>query len=329
MSTARALVAATALVSSALLGIVVDSPLAGAWTDGVCPTASGVTVVVDFQELGGGVQLRCANDGPVQSGFDALQRAGFTYQTAARSSGFLCRISGKPTDDLCINPSPTTAYWSYWSAARGGDWCYSNLGATRRPPEGTVEGWSFSLDRDQSSAPRPRVTAPAWVQAAPTVLRVGDCTSSATTPTTTPSTSPTAPARPSAPVPGGPASALSPAAPLPGAGGSPPSGAPAPPSSAAVGGVGPTTVAPAEADGDPASGDGTATTAALSGPASAPGASTTAHDEVASAGAAAKEQHHPAAGPAGSPLGVIAAVVLVAALTVTSVVVRRRVTASG
>lgn len=129
-------------------------------TNAACSTPEGVTVVIDFQDLGGGVNVRCA-PGAVGSGLDALDRAGIRYQTALRSPGFVCRIAGMPADDPCHVASPASAYWSYWIAGRGGTWCYSDLGAgSRTPPPGSIEGWSFSLNRSGRSTPPPRFAVP-------------------------------------------------------------------------------------------------------------------------------------------------------------------------
>lgn len=110
-----------------------------------CTGDSGVTVVVDFGTLGGGVQIRCVTQA-VTSGFDALRKAGFTYDPTARFGGMLCRIDGKPADDPCINAPPPDRYWAYWTAASlGGSWTYSDQGAgSRVPPPGSVEGWAFT-----------------------------------------------------------------------------------------------------------------------------------------------------------------------------------------
>ena len=44
------------------------------------------------------MQIRCVTES-VTSGFDALTKAGFTFDTTARFGGLLCRINGKPADD--------------------------------------------------------------------------------------------------------------------------------------------------------------------------------------------------------------------------------------
>ncbi|GGN16388.1 hypothetical protein GCM10011609_66510 [Lentzea pudingi] len=115
----------------------------------------GVTVVVDYRGLGGGVQQGCAPGNPA-SGIAALTAAGFGYTYASRQAGFVCRINGKPgTDaDKCVNASPATAYWSYWHAPAGGAWAYSNQGAaTYVPGRGTVEGWAFGAGEQPGIAP--------------------------------------------------------------------------------------------------------------------------------------------------------------------------------
>lgn len=134
-------------------GVTIDGE---ACTDGV-----GVTVVVDFQELGDDtVVVRCAADAPTD-GFAALDAAGVPYRTTVTFPGFLCRLFDEPSTDPCDTTSPADAYWSYWLAPAGGEWCYSNKGAgNRTPPPGSVEGWSFSLDRTSEDVPPPRFAPP-------------------------------------------------------------------------------------------------------------------------------------------------------------------------
>jgi len=140
----------SATVAVALLAAVlgaVASPARAASSDGACHGDGGVTVVVDFGVLGGGVHTRCAPE-PVSSGFDALTKAGFTYSGTVRFPGLLCRIDGKPSaqQDPCYNAPSPSFYWAYWTAPEpGGEWTYSDMGAGNRDPApGTVEGWAFS-----------------------------------------------------------------------------------------------------------------------------------------------------------------------------------------
>ena len=207
----RRLVIAALVFGAALTGWTVDD--AGAWSNGACLTSSGVTVVIDFQELGGGVHIRCA-PGAVGSGLEALRQAGIDFQTAVRFPGFVCKIAGRPGNDPCVNTSPASAFWSYWIATRGGQWCYSNWGAgNRTPPQGSVEGWSFSLDKTGSSSPPPRTQAPGSVPGAPSALPANECdqrSAAPTVPSAPPSTAP--PVRPAPPptLPSAPATPASP-----------------------------------------------------------------------------------------------------------------------
>lgn len=127
---------------------------------GFCPDDDGVTVVVDFQELGGATMIRCA-PGPQPSGLAALKNAGFQVEGTRRwDESFICRIEGRPGPDreLCIDTPPASAYWSYWHAPNGGVWTYSQSGVTARtPPKGSFEGWSFSSGRTATTSPPPRV----------------------------------------------------------------------------------------------------------------------------------------------------------------------------
>ncbi len=146
-----------------------------------CTDGVGVTVVIDFQELGDDtVLVRCAPDGP-GDGFAALDQAEVPYRTATSFPGFLCRIADRPDDDPCTTASPASAYWSYWLAPAGGDWCYSNRGAANRtPPPGAVEGWSFALDRTEDEVPPPRFAPPDPPDGVtPQPLADDDCTTAA------------------------------------------------------------------------------------------------------------------------------------------------------
>lgn len=141
---------------------VASAPAAGAQVEGACPTSDGVTVVVDFGALGGGVQVGCAR-GPQATGLTALTNAGFAWNGTTRFPTFVCRILDKPADANCYDAAPVNATWAYWTAPAGGEWRYSSVGAaggaTASP--GTVQGWSWSTGKNvpPSIAP-PRVSVP-------------------------------------------------------------------------------------------------------------------------------------------------------------------------
>lgn len=127
---------------------------------GFCPDGDGVTVVIDFQELGGDTLVRCA-PGDQETGHAALVNAGIEITGTNRwGEAFICRIEGKPGPETepCIDTPPASAYWSYWHAPNDGAWTYSQWGVmNRKPPPGSFEGWSFSLNRSADTNPPPRV----------------------------------------------------------------------------------------------------------------------------------------------------------------------------
>nr|WP_203846786.1 hypothetical protein [Dactylosporangium siamense] len=158
------------MLIAATAGLVLPAGTAhAAGTAGYCPDSTGVTVVVDFHELGGGVVIRCA-PGNQSSGLTALQNAGFTVAGTNRwGLAFVCRIDGKPgpATEPCVDTPPATAYWSYWHASNGGAWTYSDKGVKNRtPPPGSFDGWSFSKNHTEGTAPKPGAT-PARPAASP------------------------------------------------------------------------------------------------------------------------------------------------------------------
>lgn len=145
MIRARAIPAVAALACAVAAA---HAPAAAA-SGGACPSLDdGVTVVVDFQHLGGGAVVRCAPGDP-DSGLAALAAAGFRVDQIANQPGFVCRIDGLPgpEDEDCADTPPAKAYWGYSHAERGGSWSYAGSGAhVYDPPVGSVEGWAFNGD---------------------------------------------------------------------------------------------------------------------------------------------------------------------------------------
>ena len=166
------LVLSTGLLAMPLQARAVD-PSHG--TPGFCPTDEGVTVVIDFQALGGTTIVRCA-PGPVGRGFtghSALVDAGIQLDGTRRwGESFVCRLEGRPGPnerlairgnanyrEACIDTPPAAGYWSYWHATNGGRWQYSQWGVKNRQAiRGGFEGWSFSLNATSASNPAPRIT---------------------------------------------------------------------------------------------------------------------------------------------------------------------------
>jgi hypothetical protein len=114
-----------------------------------CEPNTGVTVIVDDQQIGDGmIYVGCAL-GEQATGVQALEDAGFALAgTTTYGLGFICRIDGEPTfaEQSCEQTPGAGAYWSYWRGKPGGRWGYSGGGADSpqsRSPVNSVEGWSF------------------------------------------------------------------------------------------------------------------------------------------------------------------------------------------
>lgn len=141
---------------------------------GFCPTGTGVTVVVDFQQLGGETIVRCNPNATPGTGLDALKGAGIQVAGVQRwGEAFICRLENRPSaveavpitadpgyHEACINTPPAQAYWSYWTAGNNCGWQFSQWGVKNREAiPGGFEGWSFSLNAGTDSNPAPRIAA--------------------------------------------------------------------------------------------------------------------------------------------------------------------------
>jgi len=169
------LVAAALVVAAA--GFGVSAPAQAS----VCGTASGVSVVVDFHRLGGGVQTFCDSGGAGKSADAQLRDAGHQLTYVQRQPGFICRIDDKPADDPCVNTPPSDAYWSlWWSDGKSGKWSYSSAGASSlKVPDGGYVGMSW---QGGDSATRPRASPTAHAAPVPST--------GSSTPTPHPTSSP-------------------------------------------------------------------------------------------------------------------------------------------
>jgi hypothetical protein len=148
---AGAAVAVGSLVAAPVASSSAAPSTAPAPAPAICPVGKGVTVIVDF---GSTTTKSCAPGDPT-SGLTALKGAGFTYAFVARFPGMVCRINGKPTpaQDACVVAPPSTKYWSYWTALRGGTWTYATVGAgTDNPKPGTVRGWAYGAGKPPAVA---------------------------------------------------------------------------------------------------------------------------------------------------------------------------------
>ncbi|CAM3379636.1 hypothetical protein NODU109028_14255 [Nocardioides dubius] len=153
-------------VAAGLVGVVGAAAPAQA---AACGGTSGVTVVVDYNGLGGGVSTGCAIDGGDQRASAIFPSAGFPLQYASRSQGFVCRVTGVPSADQgesCVDAAPATRYWSlWWSDGKSGTWNYASQGAgSLRVPNGGYVAFSWHEGSGRAAAPgvspTPRVAPP-------------------------------------------------------------------------------------------------------------------------------------------------------------------------
>lgn len=174
--------AAAALAAAAYAGL----PTAPATAAG-CPTDHGVTVVVDFHQLGGGVQTACVADGGGQTASQLFPAAGFPLTYVQRQPGFVCRVSGKPADNPCVNTPPADAYWAlYWSDGESGRWTYATSGAGgQHVPDGGYVAFSWQGSSDSTppgASPTPHPSTSPTPTPAPTHTTAPGHTGSSTAP---------------------------------------------------------------------------------------------------------------------------------------------------
>ncbi|MBE7325073.1 hypothetical protein IEQ44_10420 [Nocardioides sp. Y6] len=148
--------------AAAGLGLAVAPPALAA----VCSGDAGVTVVVDFAELGGGLTAGCDSDTEGQRARAILDDAGYPLTMASKSPGFVCRVSGLPADDPCVEAAPPDRYWSiWWADGEGGAWVYSSRGVdSLRVPDG---GYLAMAWHEGSGKAEPPATVPVARSATP------------------------------------------------------------------------------------------------------------------------------------------------------------------
>ncbi|MGL5809771.1 MAG: hypothetical protein ACRCYQ_07505 [Nocardioides sp.] len=154
----------TILVTGFMTVVGTGALLAAPAHAAACSGSTGVTVVVDFKQLGGGVAQGCDSAGGGKAASSVFPAAGFPLTYVQRSPGFVCKVSGKPSTS-CVNTPPATAYWSlWWSDGKSGTWTYSAVGVgSLKVPSGGYLAFSW---QGQAAKAAPGVT-PARRAAAP------------------------------------------------------------------------------------------------------------------------------------------------------------------
>ena len=166
---------AAVALGAAAAGFVVP-PAAEAAT---CSTASGVSVVVDFHQLGD-IQSGCDADGAGKYAAAQFTDVGHTL-TYVQGQAFVCQVDGAPSTQ-CVRTPPATAYWSlWWSDGKSGTWTYASVGvgSLKVPAGGYV---ALSWQKGTAQAP-PRVTPTSHSPSSPTSHPTSQPPSSPTHPT--------------------------------------------------------------------------------------------------------------------------------------------------
>lgn len=148
------LVATAAATFAGVVAAVVTSHPAAAASSGACAPGVGVTVVVDFGSLGGGLEIGCDPNGSGKSGIDIMDTVGFEITWVSGQPGFVCRIDGKPTptDEACVRTPPADAYWGlFQSDGATGTWTYASAGISGiKGKVGASIGWRFESGTGKS-----------------------------------------------------------------------------------------------------------------------------------------------------------------------------------
>jgi hypothetical protein len=161
---------AAALLAAAAVALPQPPPALAA----ACSASTGVTVVVDYGSLGGGVGQSCVGTGLASEQFPA---AGYPLDYVQGEAGFVCRVKGAPADDPCTETSSERAFWSLWTTdGKSGRWSFASRGVTQlRVSEGgavafswdDVAGYRPPSAAAPVTAPAPTPTAPATASPSP------------------------------------------------------------------------------------------------------------------------------------------------------------------
>lgn len=116
------LLAAALAAATGLVGLSPSSASAA-----LC-SGKGVNVVVDFNELGGGVPKGCDPGGGGKPASDVFPAAGFRLDYVTNSA-FVCKVKSLPSGNACAHTPPADAYWAlFWSDGKSGKWNYASSG---------------------------------------------------------------------------------------------------------------------------------------------------------------------------------------------------------
>jgi prenyltransferase beta subunit len=178
---------ATVTVAKAVPGQVVGGV-------GACTTTKGALVAASFAPWSGPIVRGCGTT--LTTGRALLTAGGFAITGTQRFPAFICRLAHPlfnsstayptSTQDACVNTPPASAYWSFWTAAKGvNTWTYSPTGADGdKPVAGEVEAWTYGNTDIGGTSGKPTFT--------PNEIRTGLPAAAAAGPKTTTTAAPKA-----------------------------------------------------------------------------------------------------------------------------------------
>jgi len=148
-----------AVVATTLVAVTVLPGAPSFAHAGGCSAGHGVSVVVEFNELGGHDVRTCDADGGDRTAARLFEDSGLALAYVQRQPGFVCRVAGLPAQDPCVNTPPDDAYWSlWWSDGSSAAWHYATTGVgTLTVPDGgsVALAWDGrSGDVKPSASPR-------------------------------------------------------------------------------------------------------------------------------------------------------------------------------
>ena len=151
----------TAVATAALVALAVVPAGPASAASGRCAPGTGVTVVVDYGPLGGGVVIGCDPDGAGKPAPQVISAAGFTLDYVQSQQGFVCRVDGQPASEDCQDTPPGNAYWGlFWSDADPASWVYSSEGVGSLDlPAGSSIGWRFQDGGSRENPSQPPTAA--------------------------------------------------------------------------------------------------------------------------------------------------------------------------
>lgn len=155
----RALVAVL-LLAGLMLGPALVATPAHAATGSFC-SGKGVSLVVDFGKLGGGVQEACVEHGAGKTADKLFEQAGHDLTPVGAFPGAVCRVDGQPKAVNCAKMPPANAYWGLY-VKKGAGWDYAPKGANELvAKDGDFVGFAWQSSKKSTPPSVAPVAAPA------------------------------------------------------------------------------------------------------------------------------------------------------------------------